>query len=81
MDKVTSRIIPQTDMSAAQIMQTSYELLAILHVAEVAAMHLHDQHSPIVADSLARVLSLAVDLHAPLHDALESHEGLKGGAA
>jgi hypothetical protein len=69
-----SRFAPQADMTADEIIECSYDLLAILHVAEIAAMHLHDQHSEVTADSLARVLSLAVELHAPMHDALEAHE-------
>ena len=71
-----SIFVPHTDMTADEITNCSYDLLAILHVAEVAAMHLADQHSSVTADSLARVLSLAVKLHAPMHDALEAHEGV-----
>lgn len=74
-----SRFVPHTDMTADEIVACSYDLLAILHVAEVAAMHLQDQHSPVTADSLARVLSMAVDTHAPLHDALETHARVIGG--
>jgi hypothetical protein len=75
-----SRFIPQGDMTADQIIDNSYDLLALLRVVEVAAMKLHDEHSPEVACSLSRLISLAVELHAPVHDALEGHEGRKGGA-
>lgn len=72
-----TRFATQADMTADEITDCSYDLLAILRVEEVAARHLHDQHSPVTADALARVLSLAVDLHAPIHDALESHDDRK----
>ncbi len=34
-----------------------------------------------MAGSLARLLALASELYAPLHDALEGHEGVKEGEA
>lgn len=75
-----SRFIPHGDMTAEQILDNSYDLLAVLLVGEAAAKHLHDNHEPALADSLSRLFALAVELHGPLHDALESHEGAKGGA-
>ncbi|MGN6549254.1 MAG: hypothetical protein ACTHJ3_05105 [Pararhizobium sp.] len=66
-----SRFPSHKDMTADDIEETSYDLLAILHVGEVAANHLHEQHSPVVAGALSRLLRLAVELHGPVHDALE----------
>lgn len=69
-----SRFPSHKDMTAAEIEANSYDLLAILHVAQYAAGHLDSQHSPVVAGSLSRLLELAIELHAPMHDALEVHE-------
>lgn len=76
-----SRLIPQADMSADQIIDGSYDIMAIFAVAEVAARHLEEQPSARLASSLARLMKLADELYSPLHDALERHEGLKGGVA
>ncbi|PTE11531.1 hypothetical protein [Mesorhizobium helmanticense] len=76
-----SRFIPQGDMTAGQIIDTSYDLLAILRVAEYAARKLQDEPSQDVVHSLPNLLALAIELHAPMHDALESHEGKIGGAS
>lgn len=75
-----SVILPRELLTAGQLTDLSYTLLAMLEIGQIAALHCHDNHSPTVADALARTLSFAQDLHAPLHDALEAHEYGKGGA-
>lgn len=73
-----SRIVPQGVMTADELMKCSYDLLAILQLARTAAeaseggaMDVND------VAALSRALALAMELHAPLHDALETHEGVK----
>lgn len=75
-----SRLIPPGDMTADQIIDTSYDLMALLTVAEAVARVIHDGPESPMAGALARILALASELYAPLHDTLEGHEGLKGGA-
>ncbi|TGT36190.1 hypothetical protein [Mesorhizobium sp. M8A.F.Ca.ET.165.01.1.1] len=67
-------------MTADQIIDTSYDLMALMTVAEAVARVLEDNPSPGMAGALARLLALMTELNAPLHDALESHEGRNGGA-
>lgn len=74
-----NRFVDQGDMTAEQIIQTSFDLLAILHLLRTAAdAAAGDSMSSEVSASIARGLTLAIELHAPLHDALETHEGTKG---
>lgn len=76
-----SRLIPQSDMTSDQITDTSYDVIALLVVAKAAADRLHDDHSARLASSLASVLELALELQGVVHDAIETHEGVKGGGA
>ncbi|TIP39107.1 MAG: hypothetical protein E5X77_30405 [Mesorhizobium sp.] len=73
-----SRLIPQADMSARQIIDTSYDLLAVLQLIKSLADAHNGGDMPVddVA-ATARAMALAIQLHAPLHDALETHEGAK----
>ena len=73
-----NRLIQQGDMSAAQILATSYDLLAILQLVKTAAdaceggqMDVND------VSAVVRAMALAIELHAPMHDVLEKHEGAK----
>jgi hypothetical protein len=75
-----SRLIPQGDMSAQQLISTSYDLLAMLHIVQIVADAAEGGSlSPNATASVARLMTLATELHAPLHDALERHEGVRGG--
>lgn len=76
-----SRFIPHTDMSADELIQCSYQARAIITLCENAAWAIENGgavHQ--LADSIGSGLRLAIELLEPVHDALESHEGLKGGA-
>lgn len=76
-----SRFIPHRDMTTDQIIDTSYDVMALMSVAEAVARVLEENSDPGTAAALARLLALTGELYAPLHDALESHEGLNGGAS
>lgn len=77
-----SRLIPHGDMSADQIIQCSYDAMAVLRLCEGAAwaMENGDDRSSL-ADAIGAGLRVAQELLSVVHDALESHEGVKGGAA
>ena len=82
-----SRFIPHTDMSADELIQCSYQALAVLSLCESAAWAIEGGSSAQsraeidqIADSIGSGLRLAIELLGPVHDALECHEGLKGGA-
>jgi hypothetical protein len=72
-----SRFIPQSDMTADEIVQCSYDVMAILHLCDQAAWSICNGsgHIETVADSIGCATRLALDLMAPVHDALEAHEG------
>ncbi len=73
-----NRFVDQGDMTAAQLAGCSYDLLAILHL--VKAVTDSAEGGSLSADAIAsigRLMALAVEMHAPLHDALETHEGAK----
>ena len=76
-----SRFVPQADMSADEIIDCSYQALAICRLCETAAWSIQNGETPIeLSDAIVTGMRLARDLIAVMHDALESHEGLKGGA-
>lgn len=76
-----SRFIPHGDMSADQLMQCSYQARAIISLCESAAWAIQNGgDAEKLADSMGSALRLALEALDPVHDALESHEGLKGGA-
>ncbi|MBA8910167.1 hypothetical protein [Aminobacter ciceronei] len=75
-----SRFIPHTDMSANDLMQCSYQAQAIISLC----IRVGDDLSPINPETAAgadisQALVVALELVGVMHDALESHEGLKGG--
>lgn len=75
-----SRFIPHTDMSADEIMQCSYQARALVRLCESAAWNIQNGggRPEILSDSIGAGLRLVMELLEPVHDALESHEGLKG---
>lgn len=73
-----NRFVDQGDMTADQLEGCSYDLLAILHL--VKAVTDGADGGALDADataSIGRLMALAVEMHVPLHDALETHEGAK----
>lgn len=77
-----SRFIPHADMTADEIIACSYEALSLCRLCEAAAWSIQNGETPIdLADAIGSGMRLARDLIGVMHDALESHEGLKGGAA
>jgi hypothetical protein len=79
-----SRFIPQRDMSASDILSCVMQARAIIGLCERAAWaDIQNSASAVslsqVADDIQSALQLANDLLDPVQDALESHEGLKGG--
>lgn len=75
-----SRLIPHRDMSTEDLLSCSYQAIAILHLCDSAAWAIQNgSGAPDLAGSICTAMRLAVDLLEPVHDALESHEGLKGG--
>lgn len=74
-----SRFIVQGDMSAAELIGCSHDLLAVLYLVDaVVAGAEGGGLSPNATWSVGRLMRLAVELHGPLHDALEEHEGGEG---
>jgi hypothetical protein len=70
------RLIPQDEMSALQLIDTSYDLLAILQLVRSVADASNGSTMPVdEVAAISRAMALAIQLHAPLHDALEVHEG------
>lgn len=76
-----SRFIPQAEMSTDDIIDCSYQALAICRLCEAAAWSIQNGETPAdLADAIGSGMRLARDLISVAHDALETHEGLKGGA-
>ena len=76
-----SRLIPHTDMIADQIVACSYNIMSLLHLIDHAAWSIQNNSGPVdvLADSIGSASRLALELMAPVHDALELHE--RGGSA
>lgn len=68
-----SRFAHFRDFSRDEIIQTSYEVLAIMHLCERASRE--DNYDSRCAGAIAQVLNLALELHGLVHDTLEMHEG------
>lgn len=66
-----SRLLDRRNMTAEDILDCSYDLLAVLRVVEVAGHHLRENHEPGLAEGIARMMALAVNLHGRVQDALE----------
>lgn len=75
-----SRFIPQTNMSADQLMDCSYQSQAIIHLCQfVAARISAGDEADRLGGEIEQALALAGEFVGIMHDALEGHEGLKGG--
>lgn len=75
-----TRFIPHVDMTADQIMQCSYEASAIIRLCENAAWTIQNGgNATDLSDAIGAGLRAAQELIGVIHEALESHEGLKGG--
>ena len=75
-----SRLIPHTDMTAKQLLDCSYQAQAIIALCESAAWAIQNGGEVSdLSDAIGSGLRLATELLAPVHDALEHHEGVKGG--
>lgn len=76
-----SRFIPQADMTPDQLVQCSHQATAIIALCESAARSIQNGGAAdLLADSIGSALRLTFELMEPVHDALERHEGVKGGA-
>lgn len=80
-----SRFVPQSDMGAEEIVKCIVQARAIIGLCERASWSdlQNSSNGPSfqqVAEDIQFALQLAGDLLGPPQDALESHEGLKGGA-
>lgn len=72
-----SRFIPCRDMSADQIIQCSYDAMAIIALCENTACDLSERgENAQLAGSISTALKLVAELLAPVHDTLEIHEGI-----
>jgi len=79
-----SRFVPQRDMSADEITKCLIQARAVIQLCEAAAWSIQNSREaeiPLIAENVQFAMQLAADLLVPVQDALESHEGLKGGAA
>lgn len=68
------RLIPHGDMTAAQLLGCSYQAQAILTVCIEAAGSAPPSQQ--LGGAIGLALQSALDLLAPVHDALEAHEGV-----
>lgn len=76
-----SRFIPDGDMTADQLLKCSYQAQAIISLCSRVADNLSSSRSEAVTGgNIASALDLALELVGVMHDALETHEGLKGGS-
>lgn len=75
------RLIPHTDMNAAQIVDCSYQALALVDLCENAAWTIQNGgNAETLSDAIGAAMRLARELLEPVHDALERHEGIAGGS-
>ncbi|MFU0504035.1 hypothetical protein [Pseudaminobacter sp. NGMCC 1.201702] len=76
-----SRFIPQTDMSADQLMDCSYQAQALIHLCQFVAERISSgDEAARLGGEIEQALALAGEFAGIMHDALERQEGLKGGA-
>ncbi|MEW9837939.1 hypothetical protein [Mesorhizobium marinum] len=78
-----NRIIPQADMPAAQLMQCSSDVTALLNLCHLAAWEIQNssdkEEIAELADNIVQVTRLAAELLEPVTEALATHEGLRKG--
>ncbi|WP_442580745.1 hypothetical protein ACSBOB_01710 [Mesorhizobium sp. ASY16-5R] len=76
-----TRLVPHTDMTAAQLADCSRQASAIMILCESAAWEM--QNGGVVeriADAICQGQKLAAELLEPVQDALERHERVTGEA-
>jgi hypothetical protein len=72
-----SRIVPHGDMSASEIVQCSYDAMAIVALCENTAWDIAERGpNGTLVGNMNIALKLALELMGAVHDALENHEGL-----
>lgn len=77
-----SRFIPHQDMTADEIMSTSYQAAAIIRLCETAAWAIQNGgNATVLSDAIGAGLRAAQEMIGVMQDALASHEGAKGGEA
>lgn len=79
-----TRFAPQGDMTADEIVGCVVQAGAVIRLCEHAAWTIQNttvESIPQIAEDIQFSARLAADLLGPVQDALESHEGLKGGDA
>ncbi len=73
-----SRIVPHGDMTAAEIIQCSYDAMAIVALCESATWNIMEKgENGTLTGNVSAALKLALELMGEVHDALESHEGIE----
>lgn len=74
-----SRFIPHSEMTAAELINCSYEAMAIIAVCRAAADGIGSNlgEATNIASSIDTALGIVTELLGPVHDALELHEGVK----
>lgn len=76
-----SRFVPQGVMTAEDLMDCSYQAQAIISLCRFVGDNLPtDERAMPLGSHIDQALAVALELVGIMHDALESHEGLKGGA-
>lgn len=76
-----SRLIPQCEMTAAQITGCCSDAAAIVRLCSAVAWSIQNGSDINLAGAMMAALDVAGELLGPVTDALEVHEGLKGGQA
>lgn len=71
-----SRFIPCRDMSADQVIQCSYDAMAIVTLCETIAHDRAGELSATLAGDIATALGIAGELIVVMHDTLEINETL-----
>lgn len=70
-----SRLVPQADMTADDILRCSYQAQGIIATCVLALDGLNAGNVSATAADIALTLNAALELLGPVHDALEAHEG------
>jgi len=73
-----TRLVDHRDMTRQEILECSYEALAIVSTCAMALDGINEENVDKTAGDIALALRSALELLGPVHDALESHEGMAG---
>lgn len=76
-----TRFIPQSDMSADQLVWLSHEAQAIVSLCKRTTDDLPAHEPTAVLSEIGLALGVALEMLQVMHDAIEAHEGPEGGAA